>query len=156
MLPLSRYVELSKWLTAHHMPPPALPIVCGYAPLIEKLENALFTQWEADTRVSPPEVELDEHNEAVMGEQETVIHRPQRPFESDVEDNGEGPSLKTKQEGSQSRDAPLFDVDEFIEAAFKEDQVPVVTTPGRSFSRVRSNRRKGVKFPQKVTGDVNK
>lgn len=171
---MTRYVKLSKWLTAHHMPPPALPIVCGYAPLIEKLEHALLARWEADTRLSLPEGKQDEHIEAEAGggpipgessprkrmsgtvtpeqQQETALQRPQPTSESAVEDNGEGLNLKAKQKGAD----PKFNATEFIEAAFNEDQMPVETTPARSFSREISNSRKDVNIPQQATGDADK
>lgn len=39
------HVELSKWLKARGMPPPLLPVVCGYSPLASDILKALEGGW---------------------------------------------------------------------------------------------------------------
>ena len=53
-----RHVTLSKWLRANDMPPPLLPLVCGYAPLASNVLKALQGGWgeEKQPAANPPEV----------------------------------------------------------------------------------------------------
>lgn len=42
---IRRHVRLGKWLKANGMPPPLLPMVCGYAPLASDVLKALKGGW---------------------------------------------------------------------------------------------------------------
>ncbi len=43
--PFCRYLDLSKWLKAQGMPPPLLPVVCGYSPLASDILKVLKGGW---------------------------------------------------------------------------------------------------------------
>lgn len=50
-------MTLSKWLKANGMPPPLLPLVCGYAPLASDILGALQGGWgggESPLSPGPP------------------------------------------------------------------------------------------------------
>lgn len=78
MVPRRSHVKLSKWLTVHQMPPPALPMVCGYAPLVEKIEQEVFARWIADHQ---PTKEGKEERGQKVGAEAAPGAGPQSPGE---------------------------------------------------------------------------
>lgn len=159
------------------MPPPILPEVCGYAPLIETIDYKLMSQWEAGVPIPPPSPQHEGENRQrsaegagglVSGEvkprkrtavvtrgdeesaaaekRKTTPLRPQRGVEGGG-DNGAGPKSTLKQKGANPKEgAGEFNVDDFIQEAFKEP-APIATTPKKSYIRPKGRGRRGVKIP---------
>ncbi|CAM9836664.1 unnamed protein product [Scytosiphon promiscuus] len=48
------HVKLSKWLKANGLPPPLLPVVCGYSPLASGILKILQDGWTGDDTLRPP------------------------------------------------------------------------------------------------------
>lgn len=48
------HVKLSKWLKGNGMPPPLLPMVCGYTPLASDILQALQEGWGGKEPPAPP------------------------------------------------------------------------------------------------------
>eukprot|EP00904_Undaria_pinnatifida_P000080 jgi/Undpi1/10072/HiC_scaffold_28.g12526.m1 len=68
------HIQLSRWLKANRLPPPMLPMVCGYAPLASEILKAIKERWEVEN----PPASGDNEAEVAGGKNHPTVEIPAR------------------------------------------------------------------------------